>query len=58
MLSIICYVLAGIMFFCAGTNQTFFSQPQPDEIAWGLFFVVLAWALAGVGPGAPWRNQA
>ncbi len=56
MLSIVCYVLAAILFFCAGANQTLFSQPQPDEIVWGLFLVVLAWLLGGVGPAAPWKN--
>jgi len=54
MLSIVCYVVAGLAFLLAGANQTLFSQPPPDEIAWGLFFVVLAWLLGGVGPAAPW----
>lgn len=58
MLSLVAYVLAGILFFLAGANQVIFSQPQTDEIAWGLFFVVLAWLLSGVGPGAPWRQTA
>lgn len=57
MLSIVCFVLAGIFFFCAGTNQPLFSQPELDEIAWGLFFLVLASALGGIGPGAPWRRD-
>lgn len=56
MLSIIFFVLAGIMFFCAGTNNPFMGQPELDEIAWGLFFLVIAWALSGVGPAAPWRR--
>jgi hypothetical protein len=57
MLSIICYVLAGIMFLAAGLNQTIFSQPELDEIAFGLFFVVLAWALSGYGPPLPRRAE-
>ena len=56
MLSIVCYVLAAILFFCAGANQVIFSQHELDEVAWGLFFVVLAWLLGGVGPAAPWRR--
>jgi len=55
-LLIACYIIAGILFLLAGSNQKIFSQPQPDEIAWGLFFVVLAWLLGGVGPAAPWRR--
>ena len=38
MLSIVCYVVAGIFFLCAGINEKLFSQPELDEIAWGLFF--------------------
>ena len=57
MISIVCYVIAAILFFLAGANQNIFSQPQPDEVAWGLFFVVLAWLLGGVGPVAPWRRD-
>ncbi len=57
MLSIVCFVLAGIMFFAAGANQTIFNQPQTDEIAWGLFLLVLAWALDGLWRPAPWRDR-
>ena len=57
MLSIICYVIAGLLFLLAGMNQELFDQPSLDEIAFGLFFVVLAWVLGGVGPGAPWRRD-
>jgi len=56
-LSICCYIVAGILFLLAATNQTLFSQPPPDEIAWGLFFVVLAWLLAGIWRPAPWRRD-
>lgn len=56
MLSIVCYVLAGILFFAAGANQTIFNQPEMDEIAFGLFFVVLAWLFGGIGPAVPWHR--
>lgn len=56
MLAIICYVIAGLLFLLAGFNQTLFSQPELDEIAFGLFFVVLAWALSGFGPPVPGRR--
>jgi len=56
MLSIVCYVLAGILFLLAGANQKIFGQPELDEIAFGLFFIVLAWILAGVGPAMVWRR--
>jgi hypothetical protein len=56
MLSVVCYILAAILFLLAGANQTLFSQPELDEIAFGLFFVVLAWLLGGVGPVVPWRR--
>jgi hypothetical protein len=56
MLSIVCYVLAAILFFLAGANQTIFSQHEIDEIAWGLFLLVVGQLLAGVGPLAPWRR--
>ncbi len=57
MLSIICYVIAGLLFLLAGFNQTLFSQPELDEIAFGLFFLVLAWALGGIGPPFAWRRH-
>ncbi len=57
MLSLICYVIAGLLFLLAGLNQTLFSQPELDEIAFGLFFLVLAALLAGIGPVAPWRQR-
>lgn len=55
MLSIICYVVAGLLFLLAGFNQAIFNQPELDEIAFGLFFLVLAGALAGWTP--PWRRS-
>lgn len=56
MLSIIAYVIAGLLFLLAGFNQPLFEQPSIDEIAFGLFFLVLAGALAGFGPD--WRGRA
>lgn len=57
MISVICYVIAGLLFLLAGCNQDLFSQGELDEIAFGLFFLVLAWALGGVGPPVSWRRQ-
>lgn len=57
MLAVISYVIAGLLFLLAGFNQTLFSQPELDEIAFGLFFVVLAWVLSGFGPPAPWVRR-
>ena len=57
MISVVCYVLAALMFLVAGANQTVLSQPQPDEIAWGLFLVVIAWLFGGIGPRAPWVRE-
>jgi hypothetical protein len=57
MISVVCYIVAGILFLLAGANQKIFGQPELDEIAWGLFFVVLAWVLAGVGPAATWGRR-
>lgn len=57
MLGLICFVIAGLLFLLAGFNQPLFSQPQPDEVAFGLFFLCLAWALGGVGPDLSWRRR-
>jgi hypothetical protein len=57
MLSIICYIVAGLLFLLAGFNQKLFSQPELDEIAFGLFFLVLAWALSGFGPPITWGRR-
>ncbi len=57
MLSIICFVIAAILFLLAGTNQPIFSQPELDEVAFGLFFLCLAWALDGLWRPAPWRDR-
>jgi len=56
MISLAAYIIAGILFLLAGANQTIFGQPPADEIAWGLFFLVLAGLLSGLGPAAPWRR--
>lgn len=53
MLSLICWVIALLLFLLAGCNQMLFSQPELDEIAFGLFFCVLARLLSGWGPPAP-----
>jgi hypothetical protein len=58
MLSIVCYVLAGILFLLCGLDQTIFGLNGLREIGWGLFFVVLAWVLAGVGPPMTWGRDA
>jgi hypothetical protein len=58
MLSTLCYFIAGLLFLCAGFNQDIFSQGTIDEIAFGLFFIVLAWLLAPIGPPAPWTRRA
>lgn len=54
MLSLICYLIAALLFLLAGLNQVIFKQPELDEIAFGLFFCVLARLLGGWGPPAPW----
>ena len=56
MLSLIFYILAGILFALAGFNEPIFKQPELDEIAFGLLFVVLANLLSGWGPPNPWRG--
>jgi len=55
MLSIICYVVAGILFLFAGRTRHC-SASTSGRIAWGLFFCVVAWLLGGVGPTAPWQR--
>ena len=56
MLSVICFVIAGLLFLLAGFNQPLFNQPELDEIGFGLFFLCLAWALSGFGPPVTWRR--
>ena len=58
MLSAVAYVVAGIFFLLAGLNQEIFKLNGLREIGWGLFFVVVAWVLAGVGPPLVWKKQA
>jgi hypothetical protein len=50
MLGVIFRALALILFIVAACNQTLFSQPPADLVAWGLASWVLATLLAGVGP--------
>jgi len=50
MLSLILRIIALILFVLAACNQVLFSQPELDEIAWGLAAWVLSTLLAGVGP--------
>jgi hypothetical protein len=56
-LSLICLVIAGILFALAGFNEPIFHQPELDEIAFAGMFIVLSKLLGGWGPPSPWvRN--
>lgn len=50
MLGIILRVIAFLLFVLAAANQTVFSQPPADLIAWGLAAWVLAILVGGYGP--------
>ena len=50
MLGLILRVIAFLLFLLAGANQTLFSQPPADLIAFGLAAWVLATLLGGYGP--------
>lgn len=58
MLGIFSRVIAFLAFVLAAANQTIFSQPPADLVAWGLAFWVLATLIGGYGPAAPWGNRA
>lgn len=58
MLSIVAYVIAGLFFLFVGLGQTVFNLSLERELGWGLFCVVLAWLLAGVGPAFNWSRAA
>ena len=45
---------SGATWSSAGTGWRW--APELDEIAFGLFFVVLAWLLGGIGPAATSPN--
>lgn len=50
MIAILLKCVAFLLFILAAANQTIFSQPPADEVAWGLAAWVLATLLVGVGP--------
>lgn len=50
MLSLLLRAIAFLLFLLAGVNQTLFSQPPADLVAFGLASWVLATLLEGVGP--------
>lgn len=50
MLGLILRVVAFLAFLLAAVNQTVFSQPPADEVAFGLAFWVLATLVGGYGP--------
>lgn len=56
MLGILARLIALLLFVLAGVNQTLFSQPPPDLIAFGLAFWVAATLIGGYGPVAPWNR--
>lgn len=58
MLGIILRVVAFLCFVLAAANQTIFTQPPADLIAWGLACWVLATLVGGYGPAAPWNRPA
>lgn len=55
MLGIILRVIAFLVFLLAAVNQTVFSQPPADLVAFGLAAWVLATLLDGYGPAWPVR---
>jgi hypothetical protein len=55
MLGIILRVVAFLLFLLAAVNQTVFSQPPADLVAFGLACWVLATLVGGYGPQWPTR---
>jgi len=55
MLGIILRVIACLLFLLAAVNQTVFSQPPQDLVAFGLLAWCLGALLGGIGPGWPVR---
>lgn len=53
MIALLLRVLAFILFLVAAFNQTLFSQPPADLVAFGLAFWVLSTLVAGYGPAWP-----
>ena len=58
MLGLILRVIAFLLFLLAAVNQTVFSQPPADEVAFGLACWVLATLVGGYGPPSPLRGTA
>lgn len=58
MLGILLRLLALIAFVLAAANQTIFSQPPADLVAWGLAFWVTATLVGGYGPQWTGRGPA
>lgn len=56
MLGIILRVIAFLLFLVAALNQTLFSQPPADLVAWALAAWVLATLIGGYGPAWPWKT--
>ena len=55
MLGIILRVIACLLFLLAAVNQTVFSQPPADLVAFGLLAWCLATLVGGYGPAWPVR---
>ncbi len=56
MLGLVLRVIAFLLFLLAGVNQTLFSQPPFDLVAFGLAAWVLATVVGGYGPPSPIRR--
>jgi hypothetical protein len=56
MLGIILRVIACLLFLLAAVNQTIFSQPPADLVAFGLLAWCLATLIGGYGP--QWNRAA
>ena len=57
MISLVLRVVAFILFLIAACNQTLFSQPPADLVAWALACWVLATILGGWGPASPLHRE-
>ena len=57
MISLVLRVVAFILFLVAACNQTLFSQPPADLVAWALACWVLATILGGWGPASPLHRE-
>ncbi len=54
MLGILLRLIAFLLFLLAAVNQTLFSQPPADLVAFGLAAWVLATIVGGYGPALSW----